>query len=454
MLGMTGQTAEHLRRLREAPVRGLIVRLAVPTIASMLITAFYNVVDAWFVGMLDTQSVAAVGIAFPAMAVIQAVGFFFGHGSGNTMARMMGARDRHGARRMAAVGVVCSALCGCLIAAGGVVCLRPLALAMGSTETILPYAEDYLEVTLLGAPAMCAALTLNNQLRFQGMAALAMAGIVSGAVLNCVLDPLFIFGLGWGVRGAAAATVASQAVSLGVLWHLNRRHGVVPVRLRAFAPTRAALGEVVRGGAPSLFRQGLACLATAALNHAAGAYGDAAIAAMSIVTRIAMFLGAALVGFGQGFQPVCAFAYGARQWRRVYEGFAFLSGAGGVFLAAVAAIGWVWAPEVVGAFRADDPAVRAIGGSALRWQLATLVLSAWIVPCNMMMQAIRKPVRASVLAASRQGLFFIPAVALLPCFWGLTGVQVSQSVADVLAALLALPLTVPTLRALRQDRPA
>lgn len=444
------RTAEHLRLLREAPVRGLILRLAAPTVASMLVTAFYNIVDAWFVGLLDTQSMAAVGVAFPAMAVIQAVGFFFGHGSGNTLARMLGAGDRHGARRMAAVGVVCSAAAGGLLAGLGLLFLRPLALAMGSTPTILPYAEAYLAVTLLGAPAMCAALTLNNQLRFQGKAALAMAGIVSGAVLNCLLDPLFIFVFGWGVAGAAAATAASQAVSLCVLWRMNRRHGVVPVRLRAFAPTRAALGEVVRGGAPSLFRQGLGCLATAALNHAAGPYGDAAIAGMSIVTRIALFVGSALVGFGQGFQPVCAFAYGARQWRRVYEGFVFLARSGAVFLAAVAAVCWVWAPEVVGLFRGEDPAVQAVGVAALRWQMATLVLSAWIIPCNMMMQAIRKPVRASLLAASRQGLFFIPAVVLLPRFFGLTGVEASQAAADVLAALLAIPLTAPTLRALRR----
>ena len=145
--------------MREAPVRGLILRLALPTVASMLVTAFYNLADAWFVGLLDTQSVAAVGVAFPAMAVIQAVGFFFGHGSGNTLARMLGAGDRHGARRMAAVGVVCSALAGCALAAVGLLFLRPLALAMGSTPTILPYAEAYLAVTLLGAPAMCAALT-------------------------------------------------------------------------------------------------------------------------------------------------------------------------------------------------------------------------------------------------------------------------------------------------------
>ena len=444
--------AEHMRMMREAPVRGLILRLALPTVASMLITAFYNVADAWFVGRLDTQSVAAVGVAFPAMAIIQAMGFFFGHGSGNTLARMLGAGDRHGARRMAAVGVVCSALAGCALAAIGLAALRPMALAMGATPTILPYAEPYLAVVLLGAPFMCAALTLNNQLRFQGKAALAMVGIISGAVLNCLLDPLFIFVFGWGVTGAAAATAIGQAVSLALLWWLNRRHGVVPVRLRAFAPTRAALGEIVRGGSPSLFRQGLGCVATAALNHAAGPYGDAAIAGMSIVTRLAQFVGSALIGLGQGFQPVCAFAYGARLWRRVYDGFVFLASLGGGFLATVAAVCWLWAPEVVALFQTGDAEVVRIGANALRWQMATLVLSAWIVPCNMMMQAIRKPIRASLLAASRQGLCFLPAIALLPMAFGLAGVEAAQAVADVLAAVLAIPLTLPTLRALRRAR--
>ena len=237
------------------------------------------------------------------------------------------------------------------------------------------------------------------------------------------------------------------------------RVGIAPSSVADFK--EHSTGEILGGhsvqlqaqtllGFELVFRQGLACLATGALNHAAGPYGDAAIAGMSIVTRVAMFVGAAMVGLGQGFQPVCAFAYGAGQWRRVYEGFAFLARTGALFLATVAAVCWVWAPEVVGLFRGGDAAVQAVGVPALRWQMATLALSAWIVPCNMMMQAIRKPVRASLLAASRQGLFFIPAVIVLPRLFGLAGVEASQAVADVLAALLALPLTLPTLRALRR----
>lgn len=192
----------------------------------------------------------------------------------------------------------------------------------------------------------------------------------------------------------------------------------------------------------------------AALNHAAAAYGAAALAGMGIVTRLTQFFGSALIGLGQGFQPVCAFAYGAKLWRRVYEGFHFLVVAGGAFLALVSAVCWIWAPEVVNCFQTGDSLVTQVGASALRWQMATLLLSAWIVPCNMMMQAIRKPIRASLLASSRQGLCFLPAIALLPLCFGLNGVVAAQSLADLLAALLALPLTLPTLLPLRQGRQA
>ena len=441
--------ASHMHWMLESPVRRLILRLAIPTIASMLISAFYNVADAWFVGRLDTQSVAAVGIAFPAMALIQAIGFFFGHGSGNTMARMLGAEDVKSAQIMAATGVICSALCGLLVAFCGLCFHTPMASLMGATDSILPYAAPYLLILSLGAPAMCAALTLNNQLRFQGRASLAMIGILSGAVLNCFLDPLFIFVFGWGVSGAAFATVCGQILSLLLLWKMNRQYGIVPIQLSAFQPSRYVFGEIIRGGTPSLFRQGLGCFAMAALNHASGVYGDAAIAAMGIVTRLTNFLYAAIVGFGQGFQPVCGFAYGAKRFKRVCDGFWFLVQANAAVLFLLSLSVWIEAPDIIARFHNADPAVTQIGTRTLRWQMITLVLSAWIIPCNMMMQTIRKSVQASLLAAAKQGLFLIPLLWFLPSAFGLSGLVASQAVSDGLAFLLSLPLTLPTLFILR-----
>lgn len=317
------QQEEKYIYMTETPVPRLIGELAVPTIISMLVTSFYNMVDTFFVGKIDRQSTAAVGIVFSVMALIQALGFFFGHGSGNYISRRLGAKDFEEAAAMAANGFFLAFLCGLLVMAGGLVFLKPLAVALGSTPTILPYTEDYLRIILIGAPFMTSSLVLNNQLRFQGSAAYAMVGIVTGAVINIVLDPLLIFVCGMGVAGAAAATVISQFCSFLLLLFQSRKGGNIRIQFCNFKPNGHYVKEICRGGIPSLCRQGLASISGILLNHGAGLHGDEAIAAMSIVSRVTMFASSALIGFGQGFQPVCGFNYGAKLYGRVREGFAF-----------------------------------------------------------------------------------------------------------------------------------
>lgn len=288
---------------------------------------------------------------------------------------------------------------------------------------------------------MAASLVLNNQMRFQGNALYAMVGIIIGAVINIGLDPLLIFTFGLGISGAAIATVVSQVCSFCVLLLMERRGNNIRISWAKFTPSVEMLKEIVQGGTPSLFRQGLSSLATICLNHSAGFYGDAAIAGMSIVTRICAFINAFVIGFGQGFQPVCGFNYGAGIYQRVKEGFWFCIRVGTLFLLVCSVIGAVFAPEVIGLFRKGDPAVIEVGTNALRWQLLSLPLCAWVVLCNMMLQTIRKPVPATIVAASRQGMFFIPLVWILPQFFGLRGVEMTPAIADVLSALLAVPLT-------------
>ena len=297
-------TKDNYVHLTTAPVPRLITSLAVPTIISMLVTSFYNMADTYFVGKINTQSTAAVGIVFSVMSIIQAVGFFFGHGSGNYISRKLGAQETESAEKMASTGFFFALFVGAVLAVLGLLFLTPLSLALGSTHTILPYTERYLEIILLGTPFMTASLVLNNQIRFQGNAAYAMVGIVSGAVINVVLDPILIFVCDMGISGAALATVISQICSFILLLCMGRRGGNIRIRYRNFTPTLAFIKEIIGGGTPSLTRQGLASVATILLNVAAGAYGDAAIAGMSIVTRISMFINAFLIGFGQGFQPV------------------------------------------------------------------------------------------------------------------------------------------------------
>lgn len=288
-------------------------------------------------------------------------------------------------------------------------------------------------------------------MRFQGSAFYAMIGIVSGAVINIVLDPILIFGFGMGVAGAALATTISQYLSFIFLLLMIRRGGNIQIRFKNFKPSLHFYKEVIRGGIPSLFRQGLASVAAICLNHAAGVYGDAAIAGMSIVSRIMMFVNSALIGFGQGFQPVCGFNYGAKRYKRVLEAFFFCVKTAFLFLAGVAVIVFIFAPQLVTIFRKGDVDVIKVGTAALRYSIVVLPLSSWIVMCNMMLQSIGKGLKASIVASARQGIFFLPLIAILPYFLGLTGVEICQAVSDIFALTVSIPLGISVIREMKRE---
>jgi putative MATE family efflux protein len=382
------------------------------------------------------------------MAVIQAIGFFFGHGSGNYISRELGHGNHDTAMTMAANGFFLALSAGVVLAVLGQLCLTPLVRLLGATESILPYAKSYLRIILIGAPWMTASLVLNNLLRFQGSAAYAMVGITSGAVLNIALDPLLIFYFHLGVAGAAIATIISQFVGFCALLRGCTKGGNLPIRISCFHPARRYLKEIVAGGLPSLGRQGLASVGSIVLNHSAGIYGDAAIAAMTVVTRVMQIANSALIGFGQGFQPVCGFNYGAGLWKRVREGFWFCVKSSAGFLVAAAAVGIWLAPSIVAVFR-DDPQVIAYGALALRLQCLTFPLASWIVTSNMMLQTIKRTGPATFLAVARQGLFLIPLLLFLTPRLGLLGVQLAQPLSDLLSCLTAIPLQLRALRDLK-----
>jgi len=425
--------------LTEAPVRRVILTMAVPTIITMLVSSLYNIADTFFVGQLDTQSTAAVGVVFPVMFFIQAFGFFFGHGSGNYIARELGAKRIGNAETMASTGFVYSFVAGIAIAVAGTLCLSEMCKWLGSTPTIYEPTRDYLSVILFGTPFMTASLTLNNQMRLQGNASYAMAGIVSGAVVNVALDPLFIFVFDYGVSGAAMATVIGQLTSFAVLLYMSGKGENIRVRMSKFTLRFSYFKEIILGGSPSLSRQGLGCVAVVLLNVAAGRYGDEAIAAMSIVSRVTMFVMSVVVGLGQGFQPFCGFCYGAGLYERLRQGFRFTVIVGTSFLVLFSMVGLAFSREAVMIFR-NDATVVAIGSAALCWQLVTYPLNAYVMVGNMMLQTIRKPIRANVLATARQGLFFIPLIIVLPIWAGLLGVEMCQSWCDLLSFIIALPI--------------
>lgn len=435
--------------MTEEPIPQLVGKLAVPTIISMLVTAFYNMADTFFVGKIGTSATGAVGIVFSLMAIIQAVGFTFGHGSGNYISRKFGSGDLEDAEKMAATGFVSALIAGALLAVAGLLFLDPLVRLLGATPTIAPHAKAYARYILLGAPYMTASLVLNNQLRFQGSAFYSMLGIATGAVLNIALDPVFIFWLDMGVGGAGLATMISQFVSFCILWVATTRAGNLSLRLRSFAPTRQRYIEIFRGGFPSFCRQSIASLAVIFLNTLAGPYGDAAIAAMSVVGRVSMFVNSAVIGFGQGFQPVCGFNYGAKRYDRVLEAFWFCLKVSVGMLLALSAIGYWYAPQIIAVFR-DDAEVIAIGTLALQLQCITFPLMSWVILSNMLLQTIGRSFGATVLALARQGLFFFPALLLFVPMFGILGLQMAQPISDVASLSLSLWMAGTVLRELKR----
>lgn len=431
--------------LTKTPIPELIIKLSIPTIISMLVTALYNMADTYFVGKISTQATASVGLVFSVMSIIQALGFFCGHGSGNFIARMLGAGKVKEANEMASTGFCMAMIFGIVIAVVGNIFINPLASAIGATKTSMADTKAYMSIILIGAPFMMCQFVINNQLRFQGRAVYAMVGLMCGAVFNVGLDPLLILVFDMGVRGAAIATITGQFMSFLVLLFISLRGQTIKVNIKNVRLNGFYLKEITNGGAPSLFRQGLAAAATLLLNKYAGKYGnDAAIAGMSITTRVMMMLGSAVIGFGQGYQPVCSYNYGAKLKDRVREGYFFCVKYGTIFLVFAGAICFIFAPDIIWAFRKDEEVV-AVGKVALRFQACVLPCMATTVITNMMLQSMGKGIKASITSSARSGIFFIPLILILPRVFGIRGVEVTQTIADILAMGIAIPFAISEL---------
>ena len=428
------------------PVSKLVIKLAVPSIITMMISAIYNMADTFYVAGLDIQSPAAVGVIFPYMSFIQAIAFFFGQGSANYISRALGAKDRESASRIAATGFFTSLFTGIFIVAIGFVFMDELLRLLGSTETIMPYARAYFRYILIGTPFIMSSFVMNNQMRFQGNAFVSMLGITSGALLNIILDPVFIFVLHMGVAGASLATMISQFVSFVILLRLSGRRDGIALRISDFRPKFWHYREITAGGLPSLGRQGLGSISMAYMNQLAGFYGDTAIAALSIVFRVNMFATAMVLGFGQGFQPVCGFNFGAGKFERVKRAFWFGVSVGTAYCTCLSVGGYAFAEKVIALFRPDDVELIALGAMALRFECLVYWSVSFVTMSNMYLQNTRRTIRATTLAASRQGFMLALALYFGRKFFGLTGIIAAQPVADGLTFLLAVPFAYSALR--------
>lgn len=449
------QQQERYDLMTKTPVRPLVIKMAIPAIISMVITALYNIIDTMYVGRLSTEATAGIGVSFAYMALIQALGFFFGHGSGNFISQCLGAKKHKDAETMAAVGFFSPLILGSIIGMTGLAILPHLSKAIGATPDILKHTNDYLRFILIATPFMMSSLTLNNQLRLQGNAQYAMVGIAIGAIINIIIDPIFIFVFDMGVSGASLATAISQFISWTALLKGTRRKGNVHIRIKNFKPSLHQYQLIFEGGFPSLCRQILASISITLLNHAAAIYAvpgyeASTLAAFAVVTRIMMFIFSIILGIGQGFQPICGFNYGARLYERVRSSYIFTIKVMTVILIIMAVSLSIFAPQIISLFRNEDAELIKIGTYVMLWQCLALPLSGLNTATNMLFQTIRMTFKATLLSICRQGLFFIPTILIAPLFLGLQGVEITQAVADALSFMLTVPFSIWIIKDLKK----
>lgn len=435
----------HYKKMTETPVAKLILRLGIPTTISMLITSIYNMADTYFVGTLGESAQAATGVLFTLQAIIQGIAFMLGQGSGTFISRELADKNTDSASKYISTGFFTGAFIGVLIMLVGLPLLEPIVRFLGSTPTIVPHAMEYGFWVLVACPFVICSMILNNALRFEGKAFYAMFGLTTGGILNIFGDWLLVARLGMGVFGAGLATAVSQLVSFTILYIMFRKMAQSRIHVKFISRKIKTYFSIARMGFPSLVRQSLNAMTTGILNNLTKPFGDAAIAAMSVVSRYAMFLMCVGLGMGQGFQPVSAFNYRAGKYDRVKKGLVFLVLFAVTFIGGLACVSIFVAEDIIAIFQ-KAPEVIAIGAPALRRYAVGMVFMSFSVPVNMLYQSIQKPTISSVLSLIRSGLITIPILLIGVPLFGLPVIQMAQPTADIIAGCISIPFIIRFLR--------
>ncbi len=440
---MIDNQAMQYKKMLEDPIPKLITSLAVPTVLSQLITTIYNTADTYFVAQIGTSATAAVGVVFSLMSIIQAVGFGIGMGSNSLISRRLGSKNYKAANKYGNSAFAAAIIFGLCLMIFGLLGLEPLMKILGSTETILPYSMSYGRYILIGAPVMCSSFVLNNILKSEGHAFYSMWGLCAGGILNIILDPIFIFKFEMGIGGAALATILSQMVSFIILLSIFiRNKSIIKLNIKYISINASDYFLIFKIGFPTICRQMLGSVSSALLNIKASLYGDSAVGAITIANKIYMLVRNIILGIGQAFQPVAGYNYGAKNKKRVKEAFIFTSIVGTIICTIAAVIVGFKAPYIIGWFRKDDIEVIHIGTQTLYFACAVMPLMAYSTYVNQMYQCLGFSREATFLASLRQGICFIPIILILPEIIGLIGIQISQSVSDLLTFIISLPFQI------------
>ena len=433
---MNKSEAYH-KRMTEESVSKIIISLGIPTTISMLITNIYNMADTYFVGGLGDSAQAATGILFTLQCIIQAVAFMLGHGAGTFVAKYLAQKNFDRASSYVSTAFWAGGLIGVLLTSLGLIFLDPFLRFLGSTETILPYAKDYGMWILISCPFLICSLVLNNVLRYEGKAFYAMFGLTTGGILNIFGDYVLIEHLDMGVFGAGLSTAVSQMVSFTLLLIIYLKNAQSRLSLKYIAREGEVYLNIFKMGLPSLIRQGLTSISNGLLNNLIKPFGDAPIAAMSIVQKYSSFVMCVGLGIGQGYQPFSSFNYELKEYDRVKKGTKFLLIFGTFSVGALATLGFIFAPFIVSLFQ-KDPAVIAVGTPAMRYASIGLWFLPISVSCNMLYQSIRKAAMASFMAIMRSGAVLIP-VLLITSLFGLEGIIMAQPISDIITGIICFP---------------
>ena len=431
---------ERIRLITTGKLYPLLVRMAIPSMIGMIVTTVYNLTDTYFVGKLNDKTLtASVGVVFSFVSVIQAIGFWFGYGSGNYISRMLGKKENDKAEEMAATGALLAIIVGFVLLVLGLLFLRPVAILMGAggDEALLDATMRYLRITICTIPFMLLSNVLYNELRLAGSAKSSVIGLLIGMLFNMVLDPVLILWAGLGVEGAAYASMAGQIAGLSLLYRQTKQDGNVPVLLKKARLDWAHLRTIFAGGAPNFCRQGISSISSVLVNHVAGEFGVGAIAAVTIAIKVAYIAYALVIGFGQGFQPICAMNYGAQKYDRIKKAFYMALLTVTVFLLLASGTLYFMGDAFIGAFT-EEEAVAGLAGRMLRAQCIILPFMGYYILIGMLLQNIGRFALATSVTTLENGFCMIPVLYASCALLGEAGLVWFKPISSGLALLISL----------------
>ena len=436
--------SKKMELLGSTSIPKALLAMGIPTMIGMLVNAFYNLVDAYFVGGLGESQMGAISVVYPLGQVVVGLGLLFGNGAASYISRLLGRGDKENADKVASTALYSSVSVGAVIIIISMVFLHPILKLLGATDSILPYAATYAGIYIVSCIFNVFNVTMNNIVTSEGAAKTTMCALLTGAVLNIALDPLFIYVFDLGVAGAAIATAISQVVSTCVyLTYIFRKKSVFHFRVKDCTYTKETMSEIFKIGIPTLVFQILTSVSISLINNAAGDYGDSAIAGMGVVTRLISMGSLSVFGFIKGFQPIAGYSYGAKKFDRLREAIKTSILWSTVFCVIFGVILALFPTAIVSQFTKGDAEMIRIGAASLRANGISIMLFGFYTVYSSLFLALGKGREGFILGACRQGICFIPVILLLPIVWGLNGIMYAQPIADVLSAVITVFMAIP-----------